>query len=317
MSDLSPLFTIIIATCGRPERLAKTLEFVREADEKAGGGNKLIVADNHPHYTGRSVAEAFSASSKVDLQYLQTSPRNKSKALNAAIAVAETEWLAFTDDDTEPDELWLVEASSFIRGSGLKIVGGQVVVGGAEVELPLWLKAGRSGRVPWGPAFVHFAPKQESGVLPEKTRLPLGANLFVHKSIFDDCGGYDEALWDRCGAAALGCEDGEFAVRVQSKGIAMGYCAESKVFHPVLRERTRLCAFLRYAYYSGFREPLIFGLSPDAGLQRHAVKRIGFGMLKGLKSFVVLDLSAAVCDLLDVCRAMGVLVGARRERGWT
>ena len=106
-------FTVIIATCGRPDRLAHALEYVHRANVNAGGGHKLIVADNGVDNAAELLVGRFAEESGMDVQYLRTPPRNKCKALNQSIAAATTDWLAFTDDDTEPDEDWLRHGARF------------------------------------------------------------------------------------------------------------------------------------------------------------------------------------------------------------
>lgn len=208
----------------------------------------------------KSVVTSFAGVTGIAVKHLRTEPRNKAKALNAGIAAAETEWLAFTDDDCLPDTGWLREGERFAAQTGIVVFGGRIVAEMDGTRLPRWLTAGRSGLRPGGPTVIEYSPMYESGLLVGKARAPLGANVFVKGPVFSQYGGYDEDLWRRCGRAALGSEDGELGIRLRKAGVAVGYCHEAVVRHPVYAERARLRDHVRYHYLLGTREALM----PDA-----------------------------------------------------
>ncbi|MDA0576682.1 MAG: glycosyltransferase, partial [Verrucomicrobia bacterium] len=231
------LITVIIATCNRPDRLANALAAVRIAIEAAGGEHHVIVADNGTARPARAVTEEFARTAGFPVAHVSTPPLNKAAALNAGIRAARTEWLAFTDDDCLPDRGWLAAGSAYAATAGVNLFSGRLQAAPVDFALPRWLPAGHDV-LPWSPAFVDFAPLASSGVLNDRERVPFGANIFVRKWVFDTYGPYDEPLWQRCGSAALGSEDAEFAMRVRARGEAIGYCAEALVMHPVYPERT-------------------------------------------------------------------------------
>ncbi len=274
------MFSVIIATCNRPDRFNVCLEAVRNAAEKTDSGVRLIIADNGDRIPCAEVVSLFRERSGLDVKYLRSEPRNKSRALNTAIGHAVSDWLAFTDDDCLPDDNWLVNAWKCVETSGWRAFGGRVQPGPAD-NLPAWLKAGRSGRVPEGGVFVNYDPLSASGLLEGTTAVPFGANFFIRKDIVKEYGGYDERLWDVCGKAALGVEDAELGLRLRNRGEPLGYCREALVVHPVNVERYGILSHLRFSYYYGWRDPLVFFQSDRPLFEWFRLKAIA---LSGIRS---------------------------------
>ena len=302
-------FSIIIATCGRPERLTKTLGLLAESIRVSGAEHRIIVVDNHPHYISESVVNDFAASWVGHVRYLKTAPRDKSRALNEGIQAADTEWLAFTDDDTLPDAGWLKNAADFAEHSGFRVFAGQIISDDHEARLPVWLKPGKSGRVPViGGAIVQYDPMPVSGALRGSDPVPYGANVFVRKDVFATYGGYDEALWALCGKAALGVEDGEFGVRLKNAGEPIGYCREAMVVHPVHYDRCRFGNQLRLAFHYGWRDPLVFFDSTRPWLERYRIRLMLQYAGTGLLSYLRGDPAAAAADLILCARCLGIIV---------
>ena len=171
---------------------------------------------------------------------------------------AGTAWLAFTDDDTLPIADWLSEAAAFAAHGDCRVFGGRIAAGEPEQPLPRWLKPNAAGEMPGHGIFVRYSPRSSSGLLGAADRVPFGANVFVRRDVFRQFGPYDESLWELCGRAALGAEDGEFGARLQKAGEPIGFCHEALVVHPVNHER---CSFLKQvdlAYRYGWRDPIVF-----------------------------------------------------------
>ena len=254
------IFTVIIATCGRPGVLVENLAAVAEAIRVHNAGDCIIVVDNDRWGSAEGVVERFRADSGLTVTYLRSSkPRNKCAALNTGIAAAETDWVAFTDDDTVPDRDWLVQADEYIAQSSCRYFGGRIIAGEPDGPLPRWALPDRTGSMPRTEGiFVQYDPLQTTGVLSGGASVPFGANAFARKDLFKELGGYDASLWDICGKAALGVDDGEFGVRLQNAGEVIGYCREAVVVHPVHHDRCSFRRQMRLNFYYGWRDPLVF-----------------------------------------------------------
>jgi len=279
-------FSVIIATCGRWERLAITLDRVQAAVARHGVGNEIIVVDNSP----ADVCGLRSAVCGLPVRWVRSRPLSKCAALNVGIEAATNDWLAFTDDDCLPDEHWLCAAEAFAVKRGLRCFGGRVSPLMGE-GLPRWLQVGKRNLMPTHGSIVRYEPAMDSGGVPHGQRKPLGANFFAHKAVFREHGGYDEALWDRCGKAAIGCDDGEMMLRMDRLGEPVGYCAEAVVLHPVYAERATLSNHLRAAFRLGYREPILNGM-PDTW--RWIIRLLFKNLAKTIRCSAAGDYAAAV-----------------------
>ena len=304
------LFTVVIATCNQPDRLRSALSAIVEAVQAMAESQAIVVVDNGSDVPARQTVEAFSSLSGFPVHYVLSRPYNKAAALNKAINAAGTPWLAFTDDDCLPDRQWLASARSYIDQNEASIFSGRLKSITPDFELPRWLK---NDELPWSPAFVDYAPLPESGIMDDNERVPFGANIFVKKSIYEQYGGYDEALWEKCGPAALGSEDAEFAIRVRGRGEKMGYCAEALVEHPVFRERTTKKYYLRHIYHSGMREPH-FATLEERAPYLYLLKNMLNSLAKSTASSLGGKHTRAMYHLMESARDAGEIRGWMRIR---
>ncbi len=301
--------TVIIATCGRPERLDAVLGCLREGKILYGHPVEVVVVDNHPNGTASTVVARW-ADSPLCMRYLLSRPRDKAAALNAGIRAANTEWLAFTDDDTLPDPDWLARGAQYSERSGLRVFGGRVVVGDDPPELPVWLRQGRSGLVPGIGVHVSYEPQSESGVLPKAMTAPFGANLFVRRDVFREHGDYDEALWTLCaGMWPVGCEDSEFGHRLHDHGEAIGYCREARVVHPVNLDRASIRLHIRRAYCEGWRQPLIFTGDYRRLFEPFRIRLLGRYLGAAIRLLIQGDPAGSVHCLIEGARLAGMITG--------
>jgi len=313
-------FTVIIATCGRPDRLAICLEALGDAIVADGGGHEVVVVDNAADLGARGAVTEFARTAKYSVKYMVSDPRNKSRALNAGIAAAQNEWLAFTDDDTIPDHGWLREGAAYAERGGCRVFGGRIEAPPPGIAPPRWLVPGKSCRVPAiGGAFVLYHPLPQSGMLRVQDPVPFGANVFVRRDVFADYGGYDDELWVLCGKAALGVDDGEFGVRLKTAGEPIGYCHEALVLHPVHPERYSLWSHAKIGYYYGWRDPLVFFEPGRPPLELFHIRLLLKLTIRMTVSLMKNDLGGFASDLVDVARTIGGLMGrlSGSYRTWT
>jgi GT2 family glycosyltransferase len=312
-------FSVIIATCGRPASLRVAIEAVLESCAVTGTVHEIVVVDNGRKWDAESVSASFAADRRASVRYVKSRPLSKSEALNNGIATASNQRLAFTDDDTLPNRKWLLEGEKYFAATGLRAFGGRVLPGDCAAPLPSWLRKGASGRLPHGGAIIEYDPLDRSGVLSDGQAVPFGANFFAVRDVFDEHGGYDEVLWNLCGRAAVGVEDGEMGVRLRSKGEKIGYCREAVVIHPLHPERFSIQSHFRVGYRYGWRDPFVFYRRDRPAFERYNLRLIvrslagmGWAMARG-------DSGAAVADAVDIAMAVGRIRGrlSRAYGKWT
>jgi GT2 family glycosyltransferase len=302
-------FSVVIATCGRPARLATVLQCVETAIKESADSHCIIVVDNSPNLCARGTVDTFRDNTNTEIRYLESDAFHKSKALNRGIAAAGTDWLAFTDDDTLPDPRWLAEAERHLQTCECRVFGGRVVPGEPGIPLPARLRRGRSGLTARAGVFVRYEPVPASGWLGEKDPIPYGANIFIHKSVFADHGSYDEELWTLCGPAALGVDDGEFGVRLKKAGEPIGYCSEALVVHPIHEDRFSFRSLIKVGYRYGWRDPLVYHEEysrPHVGFRLKVIARHAWNCFG---SMMLLDKGGATYRLVEISRNVGILVG--------
>lgn len=298
-------FSIVIATCDRPDPLVGTLEALAQAVHNVGGLSEIIVADNGAHRRAEPQVTAWTQRRKFSVRYLSCPPRDRCRALNVAVAHAQHPWLAFTDDDTLPDPGWLGAAAVYAAQGLCRCFGGRILPGPVPGPLPRWLQPDRTGRLPGHGIFVRYDPLPQDGLLEAGHPLPYGANVFVHRALFEQYGGFDETFYPALGSAALGGDDTEFLVRMRRAGEPIGYCRQALVVHPVHVERARLRVQCRLAYAYGRRDPWVFGT-----IHRHALEPYRIAQLLRwsgqLLGFALRGRGPdAVAALLKIARACG------------
>jgi GT2 family glycosyltransferase len=302
----STRFTVVMATCNRPDRIGRTLDAIGEAIRASGKSHAIVVADNGTDRLAEAEVQSFARRSSLPgVRYLRCPPRDRCKALNAAVRAATTEWIAFTDDDTLPVPEWLSAASAYAEASGVNIFGGRVEPGKPEGPMPLWMTPGKSGHVPGHVIFVRYAPRQSSGLLGAGDRVPFGANFFARKSLFEKYGGFDETLWPLLGRAALGGDDTEFEVRVRERGERIGYCHEALIIHPVHHERCTLSDQFRLAFEYGWRDPIVFFRKDRPLIEAYRLPLLAKFGWRAFADYAGGDQAGAVDDMLKLIRCWG------------
>jgi GT2 family glycosyltransferase len=185
--------SVIIPTCHRAETLARCL---RGLD---AGATEIIVADDSRDETTRAlVAREFPA-----VRWMRGPQRGPAANRNAGARAATGDWLAFIDDDCEPQPGW--PAALERATAEADVVEGRTLAPGAT-DSP----------------FEEHVENLHGGVL-------WSCNLAVRREAFERLGGFDEDFLEAAG------EDMEFAWRVARAGLRVRFTAEALVHHPPRR----------------------------------------------------------------------------------
>lgn len=200
--------TVVIATYKRAALLDATLHSLN-AVRASGRVWEAIVVDNNSGDDTKAIVARHARDFAVPLRYLVETRQGRSSALNAGIAAASGAVIVMTDDDVQVDEGWLTAAGDALLGDAersIRYAGGPVEPIW-EAPPPRWLDLTRGDL--WGTIAIqdHGA---DTFVYEVARKVPLGANVAAHRSLFDEVGGF---------RAEMGlCHDLELTMRVAAYG---------------------------------------------------------------------------------------------------
>lgn len=187
MNDV-PL-SIIIPTCHRPDGLARCLRFLDSAPE-------IIVTDDSQDDASRDlVAREFPT-----VRWFAGPRRGPAANRNHGARQASGAWLAFVDDDCEPQPGWI--EALLDTATDADVVEGRTLAPGA-IDSP----------------FEEHIENPHGGLL-------WTCNLAVRRAVFERLRGFDEDF------AIAGGEDMEFAWRVAQAGLRVHFAPDALVHHP-------------------------------------------------------------------------------------
>ena len=222
-----PSITVVVCTRDRVDSLKVALESILSLDHP---DYEVIVVDNasRTDATQRFVTELGDPRVRV-----VTEPRpGLSRARNAGVRAANTEIVAFTDDDVVVDPHWLTElVAGFGAGNAVACVCG--IVPSGEIRTPA--QAYFDQRVGWAsscvPRLFDLAhPPADVPLFPFQVGVyGTGANFAVDRQAVFALGGFDEALG--AGAPTDGGEDLDMFFRVLHAGWQLAYRPGAVVWH--------------------------------------------------------------------------------------
>jgi GT2 family glycosyltransferase len=175
---MPPLVSVVVPTCGRPDLLQRCLDALERQTLPADAFEIIVVDDTR-------------------------SRRGPAAARNTGWRRAASDLIAFTDDDTVPDERWL-ERGVAAFGVGVDAVCGRIV-------MPI-------------PATPTDYERNENGL--ERAEF-VTANCFVRRAALEKIGGFDENFrmpWR---------EDSDLQFRLLQASCTIARADDAVVVHPV------------------------------------------------------------------------------------
>ena len=291
--------TVLIATAGRPDRLAACLAALA-ADEPAGR-REVVVVDNTPSADTRdAAAEAGS------VRYVAEPTPGKSAALNTGVATATGDVVCLLDDDVLVRPGWTDALATAARRPGVGLAAGRLLPRW-EAPPPAWVH---------GPQVVHLTLR-DHGPLPRDLvdpEQPYGAALAARTELLRALP-FHRSLGPRPGLKT-GYEEVHLADRVRARGLAVVHVPRAVAEHCIDPARVDPAWLRRTSFQSGFgdvrrrrlRGDPVPGLVPRlAGAALAAGRAARTGRLP-LTPAAAADDAGAWADL---GRRLELLVGAR------
>ena len=140
------LVSVCIATCRRPEGLRRLLNALIRLrfTHSTNTSLEVIVVDNDAHCSAKQVFDDLVQQSALNIHYIVERKSGIPFARNAALrfASAESQYIAFIDDDETPEENWLDELLRTQQLYGADVVAGPVLPM-FEKGVPKWIVDGK------------------------------------------------------------------------------------------------------------------------------------------------------------------------------
>lgn len=219
MADLlaPPSISVVICTRDRPDSILGTLRSV--AAQEYPDFQVLIVDQSQGDET-RQIVEEMSRGAPT-CHYLRLRTPGLSRAYNAAVRVARSELLAFTDDDVVAPSDWLGRvARAFADHPEVSLVYGQVLV-----PPELMAKETVDGVTPGLPIHERRLLDRRHGFQV----FGMGANFAARSELFRRVGGFDEVLGG--GGPLQSSQDFDFMYRVFKAGESTLLEPDIRVYH--------------------------------------------------------------------------------------
>ena len=204
------IFSIIIPTYSRPERLSHCLEALTKLDYPRDRF-EVIVVDDGSKMPLETVVNPFKA--VLNLTLLRQANAGPASARNTGARNAQGQFIAFTDDDCSPDPNWLTIAEQALANASECMLGGLTIN-----QLPENRYTSASQLlVDYLYDYYNHDSKNASFFTSN--------NLIVPTKIFHEFGGFDDSF-----PLAAG-EDREFCDRWSYQGYRLHYCPEIQIYH--------------------------------------------------------------------------------------
>jgi glucosyl-dolichyl phosphate glucuronosyltransferase len=293
--------SVVLGTYNRAISLRATLESFCQLAIPPSLTWELLVVDNNSTDGTRLVIEEFMG--KLPLRYIFEGKQGRSAALNAGIAAAMGDVIAFTDDDIFLDTFWLSNLKKTFQEHECAAVAGRVVSQWNHPK-PSWLTMDDQL------AIVRFDFGDE---LQQIRVSPLGANSAFRKEVFQRYGLFRLDLGVSGRKHTITCDDTEFGDRLNRAGEKIIYCPTAVVYHPVDPRRATKRYFRSWYYYNGR------SLTRTAGISRVGVFYFGAPrwMYRELATAIIrwlftLDAGHRLHRKLQAYRILGNVVETRR-----
>ncbi|MEM1207692.1 MAG: glycosyltransferase [Planctomycetota bacterium] len=211
MSDSPIIFTVVVPSFQRPERLATCVAAIAHLDYPHDAFELVVVDDG----SDPPLEPAVAAAAPTDLNWrcLRQANQGPGAARNLGVAEASGRYISFIDDDAIPDPGWLNAFERALRESPEALVGGSIRNG---------LPRGRCSTA--SQQLVSFLYDYFDGS-PGRPRFFCSNNIAVRRETFQRLGGF---CVTGLGATA---EDRELCDRWHHHGLPLIYEPQAGIVH--------------------------------------------------------------------------------------
>jgi len=288
---MRPTLTILISSHNRADLLGRTLRYLNEARYPRDWSVDAFVVANactdrtHTLLDLHACAASDSATrgTRLRLRWVAEPRMGKSHALNCAIPLLTSEWVAFVDDDHRVDSAYLVSVCRAAEAyPEADILCGRI--------LPDW----DGSEPPWvhdnGPYRIYPlpVPRYDLGerplASPHETATPGGGNLVLRTTLFDSVGDFS-TVYGPVGRGLGGAEDHEWVLRAIAAGARVQYEPDIVQYHYVDPARLKLSYLMHKAYERSASAVRLGGTGNGKGLvPAYMIRKAGVYSLAAMTS---------------------------------
>jgi succinoglycan biosynthesis protein ExoM len=285
------LISICVATYKREQLLRKLLESLLVQVIPENISVEVIIVDNDPVETARTVAEEYFAKSDITFKYFTQPEKNISLTRNKAVKEAKGEYIAFIDDDEIADKDWLKNLYSAINDYNADAVFGKVISYFDEAT-PLWIRN----------TFLYNRPEPATGSVAEVTR---SGNCMIKSSLIKNIPGPFDTRYGLSGG-----EDTHLFISLSKRGAKYVNCFEAITYEYVPAERSTYKWLIKRAFRTGNTYALQVFEFTDSNLLFEKVKMFFIGITYTFMSVILFLINlfrkeARLHWMLKICANIG------------
>ncbi|TWT48711.1 glycosyltransferase family 2 protein [Botrimarina hoheduenensis] len=277
--------SVIVITFNRAPMLAQTLASLVELETTLPSGEsftyEVIVVNNASTDNTQEVIDGYASDtnrgSALRIRSFYEQEPGVAPARNRGLSEANSEWIAFHDDDQKAHPQWLAKLLELAHRKQVKVVGGAVKLllpEGNTRQLAPQCRVLLGERVGWD-AEAPYTRK----------RIPGTNNILIHQSILDEVGNFNTAL-------KVGGTDADLYRRIRNAGHAAWYTPDSIVYHMIPEKRLgdeyMKWTATRHGMHLALREYLDWGPTKLAAMM---ILRTGQACANYLPRFLVAKLT--------------------------
>jgi glycosyltransferase involved in cell wall biosynthesis len=241
------MLSVIICTYNRDKYLYGALQYIAENGFPKNLYEIILVDNNSTDQTSSECQRFVNDYPEVDFRYIMETKQGLSYARNRGIEESRNETLLFLDDDSYIQENFLSNLQQQLETHpDADAFGGKIIPVFESGETPKWLSK-------WTYSWVSAIDKGNRVSLFTKGAYPIGANMGVKKSCFDDVGLFNTQL-GRNKKNLMGGEEKDLFDRIISKGKKVYYFPDTMVHHIIPSSRTTKDYIIRMGQGIGMSE---------------------------------------------------------------
>jgi len=233
--------SVVICAYNRANFVIKALESLIKQESGFETFEVIIIDNNCTDNTSELCANFTLQNKDLNYKYVIETKQGLSHARNKGIEVAESEIIAFIDDDAFTDSHYITNIiTAFENYPEYGALGGKVIPV-YEIEEPAWISKYLERIV----SKVDYGNK----IMPFEKKYPVGCNMIFRKEVFNKVGTFNPDLVYRN-------DDKYIFNKIKQANIKVLYVPDILVWHNIEKERTTKQAVLKTGLLNGRSERL-------------------------------------------------------------